>query len=461
MSGRVSVRKIGLIASREFMAAVSNKGFLIGLLIMPAVFAVIVAVMPRLMTASGTRIRGEVALVDPTGRIGSILRDALTPGAIRARRQRSLNRTVEAVTNGSADDLPRPDPAAVGALGVPPEFHLVERAPTADLAAEKRWLTAPPQSGLRPLALVVVKPDAVEPAAGTDRLGSYDLYVPPNTDERVENTLRESLRTAIVSARAAARQLDLAQIETMTAVATQPSITAGDVERRTSVGFNRLVPFVFVGLLVFGVMIGAQTLLTSTVEEKSSRVIEVLLSAVSPLELMAGKVLGQMAVSLLVLALYIGIGVLMLSSFAIIGLLNPWLIVYLVIFFLITYFFFASVFGAIGAAVNELREAQSLVSPVMLLLMVPWLMAAPVAREPNSTFAIALSFIPPVNTLAMMIRMASTSPPPLWQVWITIGIGLAAACAATWVAAKIFRVGLLMYGKPPNFATLVRWARQA
>ena len=248
----------------------------------------------------------------------------------------------------------------------------------------------------------------------------------------------------------------------MTAVVTAPSVTVGgDVERQTATGFNQAVPFIFCGLLVFGVMIGAQTLMTSTVEEKSSRVIEVLLSAVSPLELMAGKVLGQMAVSMLVLALYVGIGVLMLSSFAMLGLLDPMLIVYLVIFFLITYFLFASVFGAIGAAVTEIREAQALVTPVMLVLMVPWLLAAPVARDPNTTMAIALSFIPPVNTLAMMIRMASTSPPPIWQVWITIGIGFAAACAVTWTAAKIFRVGLLMYGKPPNFATLLRWARQS
>jgi len=166
-------------------------------------------------------------------------------------------------------------------------------------------------------------------------------------------------------------------------------------------------------------------------------------------------------VSLLVLALYIGIGVLMLSSFAMLGLLDPWLIVYLVIFFLITFFLFASVFGAIGAAVNEMREAQALVTPVMLVLMAPWLLAAPVARDPNTTLAIALSFIPPVNTLAMMIRMASTSPPPLWQVWLSIAVGLGAACATTWVAAKIFRVGLLMFGKPPNFATLIRWARQS
>jgi ABC-2 type transport system permease protein len=248
----------------------------------------------------------------------------------------------------------------------------------------------------------------------------------------------------------------------MTRVAAPRSVTvAAGGERQTATGFNRIVPFVFAGLLVFGVMIGAQTLLTSTVEEKSSRVIEVLLSAVSPLELMAGKIVGQMAVSMLVLAVYVGIGLLGLTSFAMLGLLDPWLILYLVIFFVITYLVFASVFGAIGAAVNEMREAQSLVMPVTLVLMLPWFFAAPLAREPNSTFAIAMSFVPPINSFAMMVRMAAAAPPPIWQVWLTIAIGLASACAVTWVASKVFRMGLLMHGKPPDFATLVRWARQA
>jgi len=460
----MSPRKITLVAGREFMAAVTNKGFVIGLLIMPVMFAVLFAALPRLMTASARdRVRGEVAIIDPTGRVAPALRDAISPSAIEARRTRTLNRALDAVAGnadgGEALRNGQPDPTRL--TGPAPELHLVERSAGADLAEEKRWLTAPPAGDLRPLALVVVKPNAVVRAPGQKAYGSYDLFVPPNTGERIENEVRDALRDGIVTARLAARQLDVAEVEAMTAVPRLPSITVGPVERQTSVGFNRFVPFVFAGLLVFGVMIGAQTLMTSTVEEKSSRVIEVLLSAVSPLELMAGKVLGQMAVSLLVLAIYVGIGVLMLTSFAMIGLLDPWLILYLVIFFLITYFFYASAFGAIGAAVNEMREAQALVTPVMLVLMVPWLLAAPVAREPNSTFAIALSFIPPVNTLAMMIRMASSSPPPWWQVWITIGIGLAAACFATWMAAKIFRVGLLMYGKPPNFATLLRWARQA
>jgi len=451
----MSPKKVALVAGREFMAAVTNKGFVIGLLIMPVMFGVIFALMPRLMTSNSTIVRGDVAVVDPTGRVAPVLRETITPDAIRARRDRNMARALNAT--GVSGDVSARTRALARAVGA--EFRLVERPPDVDLAAEKRWLTAPASDGQRPLALVVVKGDAVEPSASGGSYGSYDLFVPPNTDERVENELRDALREAIVSARLAARQISAAAVAVMTVVEAQPSVTVGDVERQTSTGFNQAVPFVFVGLLVFGVMIGAQTLMTSTVEEKSSRVIEVLLSAVSPLELMAGKVLGQMVVSLLVLALYVGSGVLMLSSFAMLGLLDPWLIVYLVIFFLITYFLFASVFGAIGAAVNEMREAQALVTPVMLVLMLPWLLVAPVARDPNTTMAIALSFIPPVNTLAMMIRMASTSPPPMWQVWTTIGVGLAAACFTTWMAAKIFRVGLLMYGKPPNFATLLRWAR--
>lgn len=453
----MSPKKIALVAGREFMAAVTNKGFVIGLLIMPLMFAVIFAIMPRLMTSSSTVVRGDVAVIDPTGRVAPALRETITPESIRARRERNMVRALNAT--GVSGDAAARTGALVNAIGA--EFRLLERPAASDLAAEKRWLAAPPADGQRPLALVVVKGDAVEPAAG-GAYGSYDLFVPPNTSARVEGELRDSLREAIVSARLAARQISAADVAVMTAVVTGPSVTVGsDAERQTSTAFNQAVPFVFVGLLVFGVMIGAQTLMTSTVEEKSSRVIEVLLSAVSPLELMAGKVLGQMAVSVLVLVLYVAAGVAMLSSFAMLGLLDPWLIVYLVIFFLITYFLFASVFGAIGAAVNEMREAQALVTPVMLVLMVPWLLVAPVARDPNTTMAIALSFIPPVNTLAMMTRMASTSPPPIWQVWLTIGIGLAAACAVTWAASKIFRIGLLMYGKPPNFATLLRWARQS
>jgi ABC-type Na+ efflux pump permease subunit len=143
------------------------------------------------------------------------------------------------------------------------------------------------------------------------------------------------------------------------------------------------------------------------------------------------------------------------------GLIQPMLVVYLGVFFVVTYVMLGSLMGAIGAAVNEMREAQSLMTPITLVIMVPWLLAAPIARDPSSTFATVISFVPPMNTFAMLIRITSTAPPPAWQVWVTIIISIGAAMAAVWFAAKVFKVGLLMFGKPPDFRTLVRWVRMA
>jgi ABC-2 type transport system permease protein len=454
------MKKVALIAGREFIAAVANKGFVIGLLLMPVVVAVLAFVGPRVMNASSTQISGEVAVIDPTGAVVAELKTALEPTAIARRRSeataRALANAPAAVrgvvgTSGTAIDT---------VLAGTPNLTIVERDPSADVQREKAWLMAP-STGARHLALVVVHPDAVEAKTGSD-FGSYDVYVPPNLDDRVEGALYEGFREAVLTARIRGRQLDRAQVETVMRVTRPTSVTVtAENERRTNVGFNRSLPFIFGGLLVFGIMIGGQTLLTSLIEEKSSRVVEVLLSAVSPLELMAGKILGQMAVSMLVLALYLGAGLALLTSFAMIGLLDPMLIVYLLIFFVISYLVFAAAFGAVGAAVNEMREAQSLMTPVMLTLMSPWMLGPMIAREPNSTFAVAVSFIPPVNTFAMMTRLASSSPPPAWQVWTTVAVGLASAFAVTWFAAKVFKVGLLMHGKAPNLSTLVRWAREA
>jgi ABC-2 type transport system permease protein len=445
------------------MAAVANRGFVIGLLLMPAIFAALFALVPRLMNTQGQEIRGEVRVIDPTGQMLDDLRGALAPDAIVRRRLETTRRALDnapgalrAVAGSSTTAMER-------AMGPGPQLTIVDRPATADLQREKTWLTeAPPAGAPRHLALVVVHANAVTPQDGAAGYGTYDIYVPENTDERVETTIYDGFREAALAARVRAQNMNREQVEAVMRVPRTTSVTVGlTAERQTNVTFNRVLPFIFAGLLVFGIMIGGQTLLTQTIEEKSSRVIEVLLSAVSPIELMAGKILGQMAVSMLVLALYIGIALLMMWSFAVLGLLDPLLIVYLIVFFLVGYLIFASVFAAVGAAVNEMREAQSLMTPIMLALMAPWFFAAPIGRDPNSVFSVAMSLIPPVNTFAMMIRLASTTPPPFWQVALSVAIGLLTAFAATWFAAKVFKVGLLLHGKPPTLGTLLKWAKMA
>jgi ABC-type Na+ efflux pump permease subunit len=220
-------------------------------------------------------------------------------------------------------------------------------------------------------------------------------------------------------------------------------------------------PAGFMLLLMMSVMTSGQYLLTTTVEEKSNRVVEVLLSAVSAMELMTGKILGQMAVGFLVLVLYAGLGIAALLSFAMLGLVDPKLIAFLLVFYLLATFTYSALMAAIGSAVNEMREAQTLMMPVLLLVMIPWILWLPISREPNSTLAVVLSFLPPVGNFVMLLRMTSTAPPPMWQVWLSIAVSALGVYATLWFAAKVFRVGLLMFGKPPSFGTLIRWARMS
>ena len=455
------MRRVALIASREFVAAVTNRGFVLGLLLLPALVAFLALVGPRLTRERSSPIGGEVAVIDPTGQVVRELRAALDPAAIQRRRAEATARGLANMPAAMRGLARGSDPPVDRIMGAPVNLQIVERDPQARVDDEKSWLMVE-TSGPRHVALVVLHRDAVGLVAGQDEYGTYDVYVGDNLDERVEVTLYEGLREAILKTRMRAKQMDPTRVEALMRVARPSSVTVGvGGERPTDMGFQRALPFVLGGLLMLSIMIGGQTLLTSTIEEKSSRVIEVLLSAVSPLELMAGKILGQMAVSLLVLSLYVGAGLVLLISFSMLGLLHPVLIVYLVIFFLISYLLFAALFAAVGAAVTELHEAQSLVMPIMLLLVAPWMVGPAIARDPNSTFSVALSFIPPVNTFAMMTRLASASPPPVWQIWLTVTVGVAAAWIAIWCAAKVFKIGLLMHGKRPTIGTLVRWARGA
>lgn len=451
------MKRILLIAQREFMATVSNRGFLIGLFIFPALIALFLLVGPRLIGAvRQPAVVGRIVVVDSTGRVAPILRSTLAPEAIAARRRANAVRTMRAVPRGVASDA-----LVERAVGNVPDLTLVERPPDTDLTAEKRLLSST-DAAARPLALVVIHTHATERADGSEDFGTYDLFASRRLDDDTESTLYESLREALVAARLNVASLDPKRVEAMTRV-TRPDpvvVTAGG-ERSGQRRFMRFLPFV-VGMLLFvGVITGGQTLMTSTVEEKSSRVVEVLLSAVSPFELMSGKLIGQLGIGLLAMGIYLGLGLLALYSFAMLGIIDPILIVYLLVFFLITYLIFGALMMSIGAAVNAMQEAQSLIGPVMLLLILPYMLSPMIGRAPNSPLSVALSFIPPVNTIAMMTRMASDVPPPAWQVWLTLLVGVGGACAAVWFAGKVFKVGLLMHGKPPNVRTLIRWAREA
>ena len=455
--------KVLRVAVREFIATAVTKGFIIGAFVVPMLLVAVMGfVFPLLLNEKAPEVRGTLAVIDPTGRLIDEIAKRLSPEAIAER-----NRDDVAEVAGQVA-------AAMGPLGAGVQDRIAEELSVPFITVIELSDGVDPESAKEPLrdeigerddarlALAIVDADAVTKAADAEAYGGFQLYIRSKLDDRVESEIRTALRGAIREVRILSADLDPEAVHALTDVKAPRTKEVTDSGERTSLGDVRIfVSFGFMAILMMSVMIGGQYLLTTTVEEKSSRVVEVLLSALSPMQLMTGKILGQLCVGLSILLIYGSMGGGALIFFGLADLLGFLAVIYLIVFFLIAYVTVGALMAAIGSSVNDMREAQSLMAPVMMTLMMPYMLWFPISRDPNSVFATVISFIPPISPFVMMLRITSTEPPPTWQVLLSMVVGLIGVYLSVWAAAKIFRIGLLMFGKPPNFLTLIRWLRMA
>jgi ABC-2 type transport system permease protein len=218
------------------------------------------------------------------------------------------------------------------------------------------------------------------------------------------------------------------------------------------------VPFAMVMLMFMMIMMGAVPQLQTVMEEKSQRIAEVLLGSVKPSELMAGKVLGGLAVSLTASVVYVAIGFVAVRRMDIIDSVPlhilPWFFGYMVLAIVMM----GAMMAALGSTCNEAKEAQSMTPLAMFPVLIPMFLMVPVITQPNSTFATYLSLFPPFTPMLMMIRLATPTGVALWQpVAGMIGMVIF-TIASVWAAGRIFHVGILMQGQPPKLGNIVRWA---
>ncbi|MEM6795929.1 MAG: ABC transporter permease [Acidobacteriota bacterium] len=297
-------------------------------------------------------------------------------------------------------------------------------------------------------------------------------YVSANlTDEDLKNWFGNLASEVIRD-----RRLDLEGIDPEVASWVQAPVefevtrigAAGEEAVDTQARVRQWAPVAFVYLLWIAIFSIAQMLLTNTVEEKSNRIMEVLLSSVSPLQLMVGKiggiaVTGMLMVGSWVIFFYLavqGLPLLLdadipvdLSAIATDG----FFLLSFVLYFLLGYLFYAALLVAVGSVCNSLKEAQNLQAPIMMLLMVPLFSMVPIAQDPNGALAKLLSFVPPFTPFVMMNRAAG--PPQPWEYAATTALLLVSLLLVMWAAAKVFRVGILMTGKPPKLREILRWIR--
>ena len=211
-------------------------------------------------------------------------------------------------------------------------------------------------------------------------------------------------------------------------------------------------------LMFMVIFMAAQPMLESVLEEKSQRIAEVLLGSANPFQLMSGKLLGTVAGSLTVFAIYL-IGVFGIASYKgysdqIPFELAPWFIVFQIMGVL----FYSAIFLAIGASVSQLKEAQAMLLPVWMMMMSPMFVWLVIVRDPLGPMATYFSFFPPATPTAMMLRMATGQSIPIWQPIVGLIITAVSTIFIVVIAARIFRVGILWQGKTPKISEILKWA---
>lgn len=227
------------------------------------------------------------------------------------------------------------------------------------------------------------------------------------------------------------------------------------------------------------------------IEEKANRIVEVLASSAKPFEIMFGKVVGIGAVGLTQVLFWVIIAaVLMAVAGPVINMLNPgtvqmakdaamsssqnpqmqipagfempsvpiWLFVAFIFYFLSGYFIYSTLFAAVGSAVDQEQDAQQLMTPIMLPIIIPILLVTNVISNPDGILAVVLSLFPLFTPILMIVRVAATDV-PFWQIATSVVLLVATFFGALWLASRIYRTGILMYGKKPNFKDIAKWIR--
>jgi ABC-2 type transport system permease protein len=222
---------------------------------------------------------------------------------------------------------------------------------------------------------------------------------------------------------------------------------------------------IYITLTIYG-----QTIMGAVIEEKETRIAEILFSSARPLELLAGKLVGVGLAGLTQLSIWVvsaAIGAaVVFSQLGEMGIdlgapaISPGLIVYLLIFFLLGFFMYASIFALIGSMVTSMQEGSQFAFPPVMLLLVGFYFSFAVVRDPNSTVSFWASIAPLIAPITMPVRMLAEMP-PFWQIALSIAVNAATIFILVWVASRVYRVGMLMYGKRATLPEVWKWIRQA
>ncbi len=454
------MRKIFVIAAREFKAAVCTKAFIVSLILLPLLmsggfFA------QKASKKMGDRTTKEVVVLDRT------------PGA-------ELFPVIESAAKlrNERDILDKETGRQMKAKFV---FTRIEQVPFSDADAvmtQRFELSERIRSGGL-FAVVEIGKDVMSPKIGASDPGQIaddagaligDSNLIRYTSSHPTYTELSAFLQGCLPQEVYARRLRAAELpaEKVLPLLIPPQVVSRGLITRDASGKTvqedkineasaTLVPLVLLLVMFMVVIVGASPMTMNVIEEKQLRIAEVLLGSVRPFELMMGKLLGGVGVALTLAAIYVG-GILLLADrFGMAGYVSPSVLAWFLVFTIVATFMYGALFIAAGAAVTNVKEAQSLIAPIMIFIALPMFVIQPMLQNPSGPIPMAVSFFPLSAPMMTIARIAIPPGIPVWQALLSVAISLLATLAIVWCAGRVFRVGLLMQGQAAKPREILRW----
>lgn len=449
------MKKFWAVVKREYVQRVRSKMFLIVTLGAPLMFALF-TVVPILISSIRTGGPVRIAVADETGRMYERVRDSLTG----ARNEDDVEDAAEVATRVGKDSDERIEQAAKSSE----QGFAVEQVALDGRTREDVTRQLDERVKKEELDAYIILPK--------DIMVSGDvLYYARNVGDvftrgQVKNRLTQAVRDERLDARGITRET-MRDINQPVKFKTAKAGGGGEGEDKGE-GFFLVFGVGFVIYLT--ILMYGQVILGAVIEEKETRIAEILFSSIRSFHLMMGKLIGvslvaitQFAIWGLAFAAFTLYGVAKLADSGMnikIPHLPPSVYAYIILFFLLGYFIYSTIYALVGSMVTTSQEGGQLAMPIIMILVVGFYFVFPVIRSPDSTFAFWVSMVPFFSPITMLVRIV-TQTPPFWQIALSLGIGFATVALLIWLAARVYRVGMLMYGKRATIPEVLKWVRQA
>lgn len=448
------MRKFLAVVKREYVQRVRTKFFVVATILGPllmAGFTIVPAMMFSIRSGGPTRL----AIVDQTGKMYERVAKELVNG-----KEAKTNVATMQPPSQPGSNNPKEQVDQAGKL-MKPSF-VIEQARIDNRSVDdvRRDLEARIQT--RSLeGYLVLPPNLLKDGQPEYRArNTADLFTKSNVESAISRAVRgQRLVEAGIDEKTVAQASEPVDLKT---------IEAGGKESKGEASFF----FVFgIGLLIYmSVLLYGQFVLGAVIEEKETRIAEILFSSMRSFPLMMGKLIGVSLVALTQLGIWAmaflafsiwGVGLLAARGMTInLPHLPPMLFVYFTVYFLMGYFIYSTVYAVVGSMVTTTQEGGQLALPVVLMLVAGFYLSFNIIRSPSSPLAFWASMFPFFAPITMLVRIV-TETPPTWQIVLSFGIGVATIVGLVWLASRIYRVGMLMYGKKATIPEVWRWIRQA